>query len=155
MVELKQAGSGAAPAGQRVRIRLNCAVCHGAERQGRSRANGARRSSDVEKRLSRAAVGEIIEHGQGRDAGVPGALGAASAKRSSRTSSATRSRAGRAPTHGRAADEIVPYSHTGYNRFLDPDGYPAVKPPWGTLNAIDLNKGKIAWTRAARRDCRS
>jgi quinoprotein glucose dehydrogenase len=44
-------------------------------------------------------------------------------------------------------DLSVPYSHTGYNRFLDPDGYPAVKPPWGTLNAIDLEKGTIAWTR--------
>jgi quinoprotein glucose dehydrogenase len=44
-------------------------------------------------------------------------------------------------------DLTVPYSHTGYNRFLDPDGYPAVKPPWGTLNAIDLAKGEIAWTR--------
>jgi quinoprotein glucose dehydrogenase len=33
----------------------------------------------------------------------------------------------------------------GYNKFLDRDGYPAVKPPWGTLNAIDLNKGTIAW----------
>ena len=43
-------------------------------------------------------------------------------------------------------DATVPYSHTGYNRFLDPDGYPAVKPPWGTLNAIDLNTGEIAWT---------
>ena len=39
----------------------------------------------------------------------------------------------------------VPYTHTGYNRFLDPEGFPAVKPPWGTLNAIDLNKGEIAW----------
>ena len=39
----------------------------------------------------------------------------------------------------------VPYTHTGYNRFLDPEGYPAVKPPWGTMNAIDLNKGEIAW----------
>ena len=39
----------------------------------------------------------------------------------------------------------VPYTHTGYNRFLDPDGLPAVKPPWGTLNAIDLNTGEIAW----------
>ncbi len=38
-----------------------------------------------------------------------------------------------------------PYGHTGYNRWTDPDGYPAVKPPWGTLNAIDLNKGEIAW----------
>ena len=39
----------------------------------------------------------------------------------------------------------VPYSHTGYNRFLDQEGYPAVKPPWGTLNAIDLNRGEILW----------
>jgi quinoprotein glucose dehydrogenase len=38
-----------------------------------------------------------------------------------------------------------PYTHTGYNRFLDPDGYPAVKPPWGTLNAIDLNTGEYRW----------
>jgi quinoprotein glucose dehydrogenase len=37
------------------------------------------------------------------------------------------------------------YSHTGYNRFLDQDGYPAVKPPWGTLNAIDLSEGQIKW----------
>jgi quinoprotein glucose dehydrogenase len=37
------------------------------------------------------------------------------------------------------------FYHDGYNRFLDPDGYPAVKPPWGTLNAIDLNKGEIRW----------
>lgn len=32
-----------------------------------------------------------------------------------------------------------------YERFLDPDGYPAIKPPWGTLNAIDLNTGKYVW----------
>lgn len=37
------------------------------------------------------------------------------------------------------------YTFDGYNRFLDPDGYPAVTPPWGTLNAIDLNEGKIVW----------
>ena len=39
----------------------------------------------------------------------------------------------------------IPYSHTGYNRFFDQEGYPAVKPLWGTLNAIDLNKGEILW----------
>jgi quinoprotein glucose dehydrogenase len=38
------------------------------------------------------------------------------------------------------------YTFTGYNKFLDPDGYPAVKPPWGTLNAIDLNTGEYRWT---------
>jgi quinoprotein glucose dehydrogenase len=33
----------------------------------------------------------------------------------------------------------------GYKKFLDPDSYPAVAPPWGTLSAIDLNTGEYAW----------
>jgi quinoprotein glucose dehydrogenase len=37
------------------------------------------------------------------------------------------------------------YHFTGYKRFLDPDGYPAVQPPWGTLSAINLNTGEYAW----------
>ena len=37
------------------------------------------------------------------------------------------------------------YRITGYRRFLDPDGYPAIAPPWGTLNAIDLNTGDYKW----------
>lgn len=37
------------------------------------------------------------------------------------------------------------YRFTGYKKFLDPEGYPAVAPPWGTLNAIDLNTGEYAW----------
>ena len=39
----------------------------------------------------------------------------------------------------------MPYRFTGYRKFLDPDGYPAVAPPWGTLNAINLNTGDLAW----------
>jgi quinoprotein glucose dehydrogenase len=37
------------------------------------------------------------------------------------------------------------YHLMGYNRFLDPDGYPAIAPPWGTLNAINLNTGEYVW----------
>ncbi len=39
----------------------------------------------------------------------------------------------------------VPYNMTGYHRFLDDEGYPGIKPPWGTLNAVDLNTGKLLW----------
>jgi len=39
----------------------------------------------------------------------------------------------------------LPYGITGYNKFLSKEGYPAISPPWGTLNAIDLNSGEIAW----------
>lgn len=37
------------------------------------------------------------------------------------------------------------YTTDGYNKFLDPEGYPGVAPPWGTISAIDLNRGEIAW----------
>jgi quinoprotein glucose dehydrogenase len=37
------------------------------------------------------------------------------------------------------------YTIDGYPLFLDPHGVPAISPPWGTLNAIDLIKGEILW----------
>ena len=39
----------------------------------------------------------------------------------------------------------VPYVMAGYNKFLSPEGYPALSPPWGTLTAIDLNTGEHVW----------
>jgi quinoprotein glucose dehydrogenase len=39
----------------------------------------------------------------------------------------------------------VRYTLDGNIRFTDPDGFPAITPPWGTLTAIDLNKAEIAW----------
>ena len=44
-----------------------------------------------------------------------------------------------------ASSVELPYRFTGYRKFLDPDGYPATAPPWGTLNAIDLNTGAPVW----------
>jgi quinoprotein glucose dehydrogenase len=39
----------------------------------------------------------------------------------------------------------VPYAMTGYNKFLSPEGYPAIAPPWGTITAINLNTGEHVW----------
>ena len=39
----------------------------------------------------------------------------------------------------------VRYTLDGYIRFTDPDGFPAIKPPWGTFTAIDMNRAAIAW----------
>ena len=44
-----------------------------------------------------------------------------------------------------ANGEQLRYQFTGYHKFLDQDGYPAISTPWGTLNAIDLNTGKYLW----------
>ena len=39
----------------------------------------------------------------------------------------------------------VPYVMEGYNKFLSPEGYPAIGPPWGTLTAINLHTGEHVW----------
>ena len=44
-----------------------------------------------------------------------------------------------------AKGERPRYGFTGYPRFVDNEGYPANKPPWGTLNCLDLNTGKLLW----------
>jgi len=48
--------------------------------------------------------------------------------------------------HATAKSERPRYNITGYPRFRDNEGYPANKPPWGTLNCLDLNTGKLVWT---------
>src|SRR5690606_6082342 len=45
----------------------------------------------------------------------------------------------------RTRDSVPPYVINGYHRFVDKDGYPGIKPPWGTLNAVNLNTGKLLW----------
>ncbi|CAN5660143.1 hypothetical protein BH10BAC2_BH10BAC2_01650 [soil metagenome] len=50
-----------------------------------------------------------------------------------------------APAKPEDAWNKMPYRATGYNKFLTREGYPAVAPPWGTLNAINLNTGELVW----------
>jgi quinoprotein glucose dehydrogenase len=46
---------------------------------------------------------------------------------------------------GKPSPIDLKYTMDGYNKFLDAEGYPAIAPPWGTLNAFDLNQGKLVW----------
>ncbi|WP_254412448.1 outer membrane protein assembly factor BamB family protein [Dyadobacter diqingensis] len=34
---------------------------------------------------------------------------------------------------------------TAYGHFRDPEGNPALRPPWGTLNAVNLSTGEYEW----------
>lgn len=38
-----------------------------------------------------------------------------------------------------------PYRFGGYKQFLTKEGYPGIKPPWGTLSAIELSTGRLVW----------
>jgi glucose dehydrogenase len=47
---------------------------------------------------------------------------------------------------GRGSTQIADrYTIDGYPLFLDQNGVPAISPPWGTLNALDLVTGDLLW----------
>ena len=120
-------------------------MCHGAERKGDA-MKVFPSIVDVSKRLTREQVEQIILHGKGVMPSF-GSLSTTERKTLVAFLFGDAERPLERPDEQEERPEQTAlYSHTGYNRFLDPDGNPAVKPPWGTLNAIDLNKGTIAWT---------
>lgn len=144
MVELPPIGAGGT-LGARV-YGQHCVVCHGMEMEGDPQGNFPP-LEDVKSRLQREDFITLLEEGKGF---MP-----AFAFLSERERDAVIAHTYAEPESEEAAggdgDELAtkvrsPYAHTGYNRFLDADGYPAIKPPWGTLNAIDLDAGEIRWT---------
>ena len=125
----------------------NCASCHRADRQG----DGARTPSlvDVTTRRTPAEIKQVIERGKGfmpafsmltdaqKDAVIAYLAGriVVAPPAPARTDD-PRPAAGAAPSR---------FEFLGYERWRDAEGYPAIKPPWGTLSAIDLNTGEYRW----------
>jgi quinoprotein glucose dehydrogenase len=127
-----------APVDGRALYRQHCASCHlddfaGAPPQIPSLAGiGARRTP--------AEIAATIRSGAGRMAGFPALPSNAV------NAIVDYMVTGRAlPARSAPSPAALPYRFTGYKKFLDPDGYPAVRPPWGTLSAVDLNTGEYAW----------
>jgi quinoprotein glucose dehydrogenase len=133
--------------------RQNCAACHGIDRRGATQQN-APALMHLAERMRRDEARKIVENGRGwmpsfsylADAQKRALLDYLYDEEAASVISTTKSNNVISATKPNG-DEIitVPFTHTGYNRFLDPDGYPAVKPPWGTLTAINLNSGEIDW----------
>jgi quinoprotein glucose dehydrogenase len=132
--------------GQRL-YQLHCATCHGADRAGAS-AQVVPSLIGIEKRLPRADVAQVLRQGKGV---MPSFASLSPAQHKAIVAflfgdAPSQAASAAAKAIAETPEQSVLYSHTGYNRFLDPDGYPAVRPPWGTLNAIDLSAGTIAWS---------
>lgn len=98
----------------------------------------------VGARMSRADLANIIRKGAGRMAGFPNLSENAV---DALVEYMVTGRATPAGERGVPADSpaFVKYRFTGYHKFMDPEGYPAVSPPWGTLSAVNLNTGEYAW----------
>jgi quinoprotein glucose dehydrogenase len=116
-----------------------CSVCHGDKMTGSPPAIPS--LIGLAGRLSPDQIAATIKNGKGRMPGFPNlSPGQLIALVDFVTS-------GDSKELGSAAPEPLgmKYRFNGYRRFLDPDGYPAIAPPWGTLNAINLNTGEYLW----------
>lgn len=137
--------SGAMVGAGAVVYRDNCSVCHGPDRSGSPPAFPS--LLELEKRLTSQQITEVIHQGRGRMPAFPrirqGELSALLTFL--QTGTEAEGEASREPTVQAEPSSGPPYIFSGYKKFLDPEGYPAVAPPWGTLNAIDLNTGKYLW----------
>jgi len=127
----------------------NCVACHGLDRKGSGEAYPS--LVNIGNRLSKDEIQTVIKGGKGR---MPAFAHLSNRDRNAivsyllniETSSIEH---GEIPSMASRKKEPFPYEppyvNNGWLRFFDPNGYPAVKPPWGTLNAIDLNTGEYVW----------
>ena len=142
MVEIDPARDTSTTARGRRTYQLNCAVCHGTSRRGDPQKIFPP-LVDIATRLPREEVDRVVAQGKGV---MPAFPVLSDNQRRELVAYLFDDKPERVASADPDAPETsIPYTTTGYNRFLDPEGYPAVKPPWGTLNAIDLNQGRIVW----------
>lgn len=117
---------------------IHCARCHGGALQGLA---GAPELQNVKEKFSLNAIARIVKKGIGTMPGMPNLSDAEvdaiahfiSGKEAPESISST-------------TTTQVPYAVAGFGRFKDDRGFPVMKPPWGTLNAINLNSGEYLWT---------
>ena len=149
----------------------NCASCHGADRKG----NGHEIPEllHVGQRLKPLEIAGILKNGQARMpsfqqlpeeqrtaivnflvSGRDGFRVAAEHQDTAmRTTAVAGTRGPKASVSGRGPGRETeirfpydpPYISKEWDKLTDSDGYPGIKPPWGTLNAIDLNTGEYRW----------
>lgn len=125
--------------GEKIYTLNNCTMCHGADRKG----TGVYPSLlQLNKKYSEVQVEELLQKGRGQMPAFPN-LGAEDKK--ALISFLFQKEAPTLNTTADTAAKQYRYVHNGWTTLTDQNGYFGVKPPWGTLNAIDLNKGDIVW----------
>jgi len=118
----------------------HCAICHGDNREGIEPSFPALLGAG--SRMNKPQMLAIIHEGKGRMPGFPSIPDPELAALLSYLGISDKIPAS---LQTLSDPDDMPYQFTGYRKFLDQDGYPAIAPPWGTLSAVDLNTGKYLW----------
>jgi quinoprotein glucose dehydrogenase len=123
-------------AGEKV-YRARCAACHGEQREGRGMAPSL---VNLRRRYLDDQVVDIVKNGRNS---MPPIHLPADAQLALLNFLFDRD----LPQGAKAAGQTEQFTSNGYPKLLDDEGRPGSRPPWGTLNAINLNTGKIVWQK--------
>jgi quinoprotein glucose dehydrogenase len=117
-----------------------CATCHREDRAGSPTAPSL---LNIAARRTRDEITDIIREGTGRMPGFPDLGG----RNTSDVVDFLMTGKDKAADPAVTSDPSwLKYRNDGYTLWRDPDGYPPITPPWGTLSAIDLNAGETRWS---------
>ncbi len=121
-----------------------CSACHGKERVGNA-ASGYPNLVNIGQRRDKDYVAKIIATGKGMMPGFPMLTADEKQAIVQFLFNEEKKEVTASAPKNTSNIPVLPYKHAGYNKFLDSKGLPALSPPWGTLNAIDLNTGNYLW----------
>jgi quinoprotein glucose dehydrogenase len=124
-------------AGGRI-FQQHCAGCHGQNREGKGMAPSL---IGLVQRLRESAAVDILNFGRGAMPPVP----IRDEERPPLLDFIFERDRGSKVTPILEPGAPASYAANGFPKLLDERGYPGSKPPWGTLNAINLNTGKLQW----------
>lgn len=114
----------------------NCMKCHGTEMQG-----GGNYPSliGVDKKYTVSTFSQLVTTGKRM---MPGNNVLTNTEKTALASYVLNVKNAQQVKYTGELSKLLPpqkttYGFTGYNKFLTPEGYPAIRPPWGSLTAID------------------
>jgi quinoprotein glucose dehydrogenase len=125
----------------------NCSVCHG---DGKTASVGdgsltVPPLADIGKRLNKEQIHAVLDNGRGR---MPAFQHLSKGDREYIVSYLLKTEplsATMVSNTSTGARYVPPFLSNGTQQFRDKDGYPAIKPPWGVLNAVNMNTGEYLW----------
>ncbi|MDO8993998.1 MAG: c-type cytochrome, partial [Daejeonella sp.] len=121
----------------------NCSPCHGVDKFG-NLASGFPALSTIKNKLKKSEVHEIIASGKGKMPGFP-QISDDDRKAILNYLFDEESEKDKLASAKNVFGAVEPWDLKGYSKFLDSNGDPGIKPPWGILTAVDLNTGLHKW----------